>query len=152
MSTPPLDSQVLFELKESGVTEVSFNIEIFDRNKAKEYMPGKGQIPLQTYIEALKNSVNIWGNTGNVRTMFIVGLESKNSLLTGIDNICRLGVSPILSLFKPIDGTPLSHLLPPSDEEILDIVCKVETICKKHNVPMGPTCVCCEDNTLKITR
>ncbi len=152
MSTPPLDSQVLLELKESGVTEVSFNIEIFDRNKAKEYMPGKGQIPLQTYIEALKNSVNIWGNTGNVRTIFIVGLESKNSLLTGIDNICKLGVSPILSLFKPIDGTPLSHLLPPSDEEILDIVCKVETICKKHNVPMGPTCVCCEDNTLKITR
>lgn len=152
MSTPPLDPQILLELKESGITEVSFNIEIFDRDKATEYMPGKGKISLQTYFEALKNSVNIWGNTGNVRTIFIVGLESKNSLLTGIDNICRLGVSPILSLLKPIDGTPLSHLLPPPDEEILDIVCKTETICKKYGVPMGPTCVCCEDNTLKITR
>lgn len=152
MSLPIKDKTILNNLKESGVTEVTFNIEVYDRNLAKLYMPGKGRIELNTYLVALKNSVEIWGNTGNVRTIFIVGLESKSSLLQGIEEVCKIGVSPILSLFKPIEGTPLSYILPPSDEEILDIVTQAENICRKYKIQLGPSCSFCEDNTLKITR
>lgn len=152
MSLPINNLQTLYKLKLSGITEVAFNIEIYDRVIAKKYMPGKGEIPLPTYLDALKYAVSIWGNAGKVRSIFIVGLEPKKSLLEGIETVCKIGVSPILSLFKPIQGTPLAHLLPPSDKDILDIVTQTEQLCEKYKVPLGPECRCCEDNTLKITR
>ena len=151
MSLPITDKEILNRLKKAGITEVTFNIEIFNRKLAKKYMPGKGAISISTYLTALKNAVDIWGAAGNVRTIFIVGLESKESLLLGIEAVCKIGVSPILSLFKPITGTTLEHLLPPSDVEILDIVRETQNICKRYGVELGPHCHCCEDNTLKVS-
>lgn len=151
MSLPPEHSSILDNLKQSGITQVAFNIEIFDRDIAKKYMPGKGEIPLSRYISALSYAVKLWGNTGNVRTIFVVGLEPAESLLKGIEYVSKIGISPILSLFRPICETPLGYLLPPSEEDVLDIVKKSELICKKNNVKMGPSCRYCEDNTLKIT-
>ena len=152
MSLPVNDEKILEKLKQAGITEVAFNIEVFNRKLAQKYMPGKGSISLQTYYAALKKAVRIWGNTGNVRSIVIVGLEPKESLLKGIEELCKMGVSPILSLLKPIPGTPLQHMLPPCDVEILDIVIKVEQLCEKYNIELGPSCRYCEDNTLKITR
>lgn len=151
MSLPPENHGILDTLKVSGITQVAFNIEIFDRDIAKKYMPGKAEIPLSHYIDILSYAVKLWGNTGNVRTIFIVGLEPAESLLKGINCVSKLGVSPILSLFRPISETSLGHLLPPSVEDVLDIVKKAEAICKENNVAMGPSCHYCEDNTLKIT-
>lgn len=151
MSLPPHDIHILTRLKQAGITEVAFNLEIFDRNLAHSYMPGKGTIPLEAYKEAFEESVALWGNTGNVRTIFVVGLEPKESLLNGIEYVCKLGVSPILSLFKPIENTELSYLLAPSDEEIYEIYNKAVHICKENNVELGPACHCCEDNTLKVS-
>ncbi len=151
MALPPYDIQILTYLKQAGVTEIAFNLEIFDRNLAQMYMPGKGKIPLGIYEKAFEKAISLWGNTGNVRTIFVVGLESKQSLLEGIEYVSKLGVSPILSLFKPITGTPLAHLLAPSDKEIYEIYINALRICKKNNVELGPACHCCEDNTLKVS-
>lgn len=151
MSIPPLDIGILSRLKNAGVTEVTFNLEVFDRHLAKQYMPGKGAIPLEIYDTAFREAVRLWGNTGNVRTVFIVGLESEESLLCGIEHVCQLGVHPILSLLKGIQGTPMEHFLPPSDKQILEICRKVQAICQSFGVDLGPTCHCCEDNTLKIS-
>ena len=151
MSIPPKNIEVLKTFKKAGITEVAFNLEVYDRELAYRYMPGKGSIPLKIYEKAFKQAVSLWGRNGNVRTIFIVGLESKKSLLAGVEYVCKLGVSPILSLFKPIEGTPLSYLLPPSDQEILQICLSVEKLCKLYDVPLGPACRYCEDNTLKVT-
>lgn len=151
MCTPPHKSKILDKLFESGVTEVSFNLEVFDRILAQKYMPGKGALSLETYKTAFEKAVRLWGKNGKVRTIFIVGLEPKESFLKGVEFVCQLGVSPILSLFKPIAGTPLETLFTPSDSEIYDMLTKAKEICRKYNVPLGPTCHFCEDNTLKIT-
>ena len=151
MSLPPKNTVILDHLKSSGITQVAFNLEIFDRELAKKYMPGKGQIPLSRYTDAFDYSVSLWGKGGDVRTIFIVGLESEKSLLNGVEYVCSRGVSPILSLYKPGEATLLSYLLPPSDKQIFEIVNKVIAICNKYNVPLGPSCRFCEDNTLKIT-
>lgn len=151
MSLPPYDIEILTCLKQAGVTEVAFNLEVFDRGLAQIYMPGKGKISLEIYKNAFEKSVSLWGNTGNVRTIFIVGLETKESLLKGIAYVSKLGVSPILSLFKPIAETPLAHLLAPSDKEIYEIYINALRICKENNVELGPACHCCEDNTIKVS-
>ncbi len=151
MSLPPKNIEILKELKEAGITEVAFNLEVYNREIAYKYMPGKGSISLKVYENAFKQAVALWGKTGNVRTIFIVGLESAESLLAGVEYVCKLGVSPILSLFKPIKETPLSYLLPPSSQEILQICHTTEKLCSQYGILLGPVCRYCEDNTLKVT-
>lgn len=151
MSLPPQQPHILEELKECGITEAAFNIEVFDRDLARQYMPGKGAIPLSVYEKAFRTAVKLWGRTGNVRSIFIVGLEPKDSLLRGIHYVTALGVSPILSLFRPAEGTPLQDYLPPSDEEIWEIYQKAKHICKSHGMILGPSCPCCQDNCMTIT-
>ena len=71
--------------------------------------------------------------------------------MKGIAYVSKLGVSPILSLFKPIADTPLAHLLAPSDKEIYEIYINALRICNENNVELGPACHYCEDNTLKVS-
>lgn len=151
MSLPPLDPNILDAFKDVGITEVTFNLEVYDRMLAQKYMPGKGFIPLEVYDKAFQKAVNLWGRTGNVRTVFIVGLESEKTLLEGVKHVCALGVSPILSLLKGISGTPMEYFFPPSDQQILKICHKVQKICDYYGIEQGPVCRCCEDNTLKIS-
>lgn len=151
MSLPPNDPAVFPYLKESGVTQVAFNLELFDRELALQYMPGKGSIPFAVYDRAFQTAVKLWGRTGDVRTIFIVGLEPMDSLLKGIDYAAGLGVSPILSLFRPAPGTPLQNFLPPPDREIWEIYRQAKAICGRHGMSLGPACPCCQENVLAIT-
>ena len=151
MSLPPRDVGILSRLKQAGITEVAFNIEVFDRSLARRYMPGKGAIPLTVYEDAFRAAVELWGRTGNVRTIFIVGLEPSESLLAGVAHVAEMGVSPILSLLRPIEETPLHGLLAPRDEEVWEVYQVAKAICARHGVSLGPACPCCEDNTLKIS-
>lgn len=151
MSLPPYNLDVLDELKNAGINEVVFNLEIYDRVLAQKYMPGKGAIPLDVYINAFKKAVLLWGNNGSVRTMFVVGLESSKSLLNGIEAVCKLGVSPTLSLFKPIPKTEMENYLPPSNKDIYLICKEAMKICKSYGVQFGPHCKYCEDNVLKVS-
>lgn len=150
MSLPPKRAETLYVLKASGVTEVAFNLELFDRNLSRHYMPGKGTIPLSDYVRALQTAVELWGKTGAVRTIFVVGLEPAASLLQGIDYVARLGVSPILSLFHPSEEMPLHWFLPPSDEEIWSIYQQAKAICRRYGVELGPSCPYCQDNTMSF--
>lgn len=151
MSLPPQNANILARLQQAGITEVAFNLEVFDRDVARRYMPGKGAIPLSVYENAFRAATQLWGTTGNVRTIFVVGLEASQSLLDGIEYVVKMGVSPILSLFRPAAGTQLQDLIPPSDEEIWEIYQQAKGICSRYGIPMGPGCPCCEDNTMKVT-
>lgn len=151
MSLPPISTEILRDLKEAGITEVAFNIEIYNRMLAQKYMPGKGSIPIEKYISALKEAVKLWGNKGAVRSIFIVGLEPKESLLKGVEEICKYGISPILSVFKPIKGTELEYMVPFTNREIKEIYDEILKICNNYGVALGPQCHYCEDNVLKVT-
>lgn len=151
MSLPPYDVKRLDALYNAGVTEVSFNLEIFDREIALQFMPGKGAIPLSVYDEAFRYATKLWGKSGNVRTIFVVGLEPAQSLLDGIEHVAQLGVAPILSLFRPMTETPLQEYLAPSDDEIWYIYQEAKRICSRYGLELGPSCPYCEDNTLKVT-
>ena len=151
MSIPPKSNKILEELYEAGITEVAFNIEVYNRELSKKYMPGKSCITIDKYLSVLENAVEIWGNAGAVRSIFILGLEPKESLLEGIEQICKLGVSPILSILKPIPNTRLEHMISFRNKEIIALYKDILAICEKYHVTLGPQCHYCEDNTLKIS-
>lgn len=151
MTTPPKNLDILDQMKECGVTEVAFNIEFFDRKLAEELMPGKGIISLEDYAKAFERAVKLWGNTGQVRSALIVGLESSKTFLQGVEWLCRQGVSPMLSPFRPYYHTDFENRLPAEDEEILRLYYEAKKICDTYGMILGPSCADCEDNTIKVT-
>ena len=91
MSLPPKDNNILSKLKDAGITEVAFNLEVFDRNKAKIIMPGKGEISMEHYLASLRHATTIWGKKGKVRSLLIYGFDSDTVFLNGIETLCKNG-------------------------------------------------------------
>lgn len=151
MSLPPEDISHIYDYYQLGLNEVAFNIEIYDRKIASKLMPGKGQIPLNQYMDALEESTKYFAKTGNVRSMLIVGLEPEKSLLTGIKDLCSIGVSPMLSIFRPMPLTTMKHIVPPTVEATKHIYKIADNICRQYGLFLGPTCDQCQNNTLSLS-
>lgn len=150
MSLPPSDLEVISNLYNAGISEIAFNIEIFDENLAMKYMPGKGIISREHYYKALERATMLWGKDGSVRSMVIIGLEPEDTLLAGIEKLCQIGVQPMLSIFRPMEHTPLNSLLPLTCQNIYELYLKIHSICLKYGQSLGPTCIYCQNNTLAI--
>lgn len=150
MCIPPANKEVLNRFYNAHVTELAFNLEIWDRTLAKKWMPGKGAIPRERYLEMLEYATELWGKSGAVRSSFIVGLEPEKTLIEGIRTVCSLGAAPILSVFRPIPGTKGENIAPPSNEELLSIYKRAQSICNEYGLRLGPECVPCQNNTLSM--
>lgn len=148
MTVPPEDASILSAYKENGVTDISYNIEIFNRALAKQIMPGKGQIPLEQYRQAFVEGVRLFGRSGAIRSMLLIGLDRDISLLNGVEFLCDLGVSPMLSPFRPLFKTPLAMRIPPDIRTIDRVVRAARNICIQYGVNLGPSCKMCQNNTL----
>lgn len=150
MCLPPADLPVLAAYHEAGIDEIGFNLELFDRKLAKEIMPGKGCIPLSQYEAAYQEAVRLWGRTGAVRSLMVLGLEPMESFYCGIEWLCKMGVMPIVSVFRPVDKIELKAALPPGNEELARIFQKVKAIAGKYGLRPGPACPACQNNTLSL--
>lgn len=152
MCLPPRNLKALDEYKHAGVDEIAFNLEIYDRSIAEGLMPAKGSIPAKQYYQALERAVDLWGDAGNVRSILIAGLETEESLLKGVEQLCKLGVSPILSAFRPLPSTPMENRTPPDSEWLEAITKRAESLCRDHGLSLGPACVACQNNVLSIPK
>lgn len=150
MSIPPTDVTILDRLKKSGITEIAFNIEIFNPTLRKLLMPGKGSIPLERYFTAFEHAVKLWGNSGKVRSLLIYGLDNDDCFLSGINKLCALGVEPIVSIFRPLSGTILENENPPVTSDIFSIYEKCRYITGNYSLILGPDCIECQNNTLSF--
>lgn len=150
MSQPISDPEILLDLKNHGVTEVAFNIEMFNRDLAKQIMPGKSKNTLKDYYESLKNAVNLWGKSGNVRSVILLGFDDILEFERGIYELCQLGVAPILSLFRPCPNTPLEEYMPLNEEDTLCYFEAAKSICDKFGIKLGPSCKACQNNTVVL--
>ena len=150
MSLPPQDLSVLDKYYAAGVGEVAFNIEIYNREYAKRSMPGKGKITLDTYKKALLHSVQLWGNTGNVRSLLVYGLEKDADFLQGVEWLASNGIQPIISPFRALRGTEYAHTVPAATERLIKIFEKANRICQMYHINLGPDCIYCQNNTLSF--
>ncbi len=150
MCLPSIYEDDIEEYVNLGVTEIGFNLEVFDRKLAVQYMPGKGHIPLEIYKKAMEKAVSLLGKNGAVRSAFVVGLESMESLLQGTEFVCKLGVAPIFSVFRPIPFTEMENIIPPENEWLLEVYNKAEEICANYKLKLGPDCPACQNNTLSF--
>lgn len=150
MCLPIQSTSELENLYHAGITEIGFNIEIWDDKTAQKLMPGKGSISRTTYMNALKNARKIWKNPYAVRSLLIVGLEPASNTEKAVEALCKAGIMPILSVFRPLPNSRLSESLPPTNEFLYNLYKRLEKICKKYNQHLGPDCIACQNNTLSV--
>ncbi len=146
----PYDEASIKSLVDAGIDELACNIEIFDKDLALKYMPGKGAIPRTTYYRVLSYAHTLLPEPGSVRAMLIYGLEPRKSFIKGIAKLVELGIQPIISVFRPLPNTPLEHLMAPPLMSVYDLYLKAEALCEKFGLRLGPACVFCQNNTLSL--
>lgn len=150
MSQPIHGREALISLRSQGVTEVAFNIEVFDEAIARQLMPGKSRHTRRDYLECLQAAAEVFGTDGQVRSAVLVGFDALDAFRTGIRQICETGAVPMLSLFRPGADTPLEHFMPVNETEALVFYQTAKEICDAFSVRLGPSCRACQNNVLAL--
>jgi radical SAM protein (TIGR04043 family) len=111
---PPVDLSWLRRLKDSGVDSLGVHIETFDPEVFEKITPGKARIGLNNYVDTWKEAVNVFGRW-QVSTYVLVGLgERLETIIEGTELCAEIGVYPFIVPFRPVAGTPMEHVKPPS--------------------------------------
>ena len=148
MITPPEDLAYIDLLHDSGVDELGMNVEVFSTEAAARFTPGKHRaIGLGGYVAALEHAIQVFGAI-HTRSITVVGLEPMQDTLAGVGLLASFGVMPILTPFRPLVGTEMEHHPRPSPEWLWELTVAAAQVCEPLGVPLGPTCIPCQANTL----
>lgn len=137
------------ELALLGVNELSINLEVYDRERAREVARNKYNQGLEHYLGAIEDAAEILG-PGRVRSMLLVGLEPAEGTLAGVRAIAERGGLPVLSPFRPDPVTPLRGIRPPDADELRDVLLRATDIVTELGTILGPDCPPCSHNTLNF--
>jgi radical SAM protein (TIGR04043 family) len=150
MIVPPRDDRYIDELREAGVDELGMNVEFFDPLVLKRLAPGKHDlIGGERYFRALEYAARVFGPT-NTRSIVIVGIEDPEKTVEGCRQLSRLGVMPILSPFRPLDGTEMEKFEGFDATTYFEVYRRVQEDAIESGVVAGPTCIPCQNNTLAL--
>jgi len=141
--------EFLYFLKNSGVTSLAVNMELFGYEISKKYMEDKHEIGRPNYLLFIEEAVKIFGDE-KVRSCLIIGLEEQSDTLKAIDTLCSIGCMPVLSPFIPDARSFLSRHKPPTADELFDTLIKSQAIADSYNIRLGPVCRSCSHNCILI--
>lgn len=147
---PPKD--ILTKLKDAGIEEVAFNIEVANEVKACQLMPGKHHQGKEAYYDVLNASVKIF-ECNKVRSTLLVGLDKEQDLYDEIITLAEMGVVPCLSAFRALPDTEYEGGLPPTNQYLYDVYNNATALLQNiygdiHE--LGPECEKCRNNMLTI--
>ncbi len=135
---PTINSERLYQLKESGVDTVGIHIESFDFETLSRMAPAKAQIGLKKYEQAWKMAVEIFG-PNQVSSFLIVGLgEEPDTIIKGSEFLADLGVYPFVAPLRPIPGSFMGDTPPPDPELMKRIYEAVASTLKRKG--LSSTC------------
>jgi radical SAM protein (TIGR04043 family) len=113
---PPADLGWLEAMAAAGIDSVGMHLEAVTDEVRRRVMPGKAEVPWETYMTAFERAVSIFGR-GQVSTYILAGLgDSTEAIVQACRSLAALGVYPFVVPFVPIAGTPLEHHPPPTPD------------------------------------
>ena len=113
---PPDDISVLDAVHEMGVDSVGMHVESFDPDVLARVAPAKARTGIDGYFRAWERAVELFGR-GQVSTYVILGMgEDLDLTVAGCRRAIDVGVYPFVVPLRPVPGTPLGDVLPPSPE------------------------------------
>ena len=150
MIAAPLRNESIDELYESGADELGINLEFWSPDSWDRYIPGKERlIGRDRYLDAISYSGELFGPIRS-RSIMITGLESEDSTIDGVKFLVDAGVMPILSPFRPLDGTALETSSPPTPAAMESVLVRADEIAHSAGLPIGPVCAPCQNNVLAM--
>ncbi|MEO1131471.1 MAG: MSMEG_0568 family radical SAM protein [Cyanobacteria bacterium J06639_1] len=113
---PPDDFGWFARMKAAGIDSLGMHLEAVTPEVRDRIMPGKAEVPLDTYMQAFAAAVKVFG-WGQVSTYILAGLgDSLEEIEEMSARLIEIGVYPFVVPFVPIAGTPLeTHPAPDSD-------------------------------------
>ena len=149
MFSPMIDRpDLVTRLVDAGAAGFAINIEVFAAEPAQHALRSKYRTVRDHLERTIVDAVEALGREGQDRSLIIVGLEPAEDTLAGVDYLASLGCAPVLSPFRPAEGTRLRILPPPSAAHLTTVLEESRAIAARHGVPLGPDCVPCQHNTL----
>lgn len=147
MLPPPTNNSSLKKMIESGIDEIALNIEIFDQKIAKALIPGKSEIGLERYLDALEFLSGQMPKYG-ARSLLMGGIEPIESTFKGIEAILKRGAMPIISHYRAIHNALPSCLK--NANSMYSFWESASEIADKYNMVIGPTCIPCQNNVIAL--
>lgn len=144
----PRAASAVDRLVDAGVQGVSINIELFSGTAGREVLGSKYRSTRTAFEATAERAVELLGRSGAVRSLIIPGLEPAKETLRGVEYLASLGVSPVLSPFRPSAGTRLASEAPPAKEMLAEILGESREIVHRFGLELGPHCGPCQHNTL----
>jgi len=110
----PADLSVLAKYKEAGYTDLSHNMEVWDKDLFGFICPGKARQNggWQHWVDSLEAAVEVFGK-GHVHSNFVGGIDTKEVFLEGIEYLASKGVVAHFGTFSPQKNTGLEGRLTP---------------------------------------
>ena len=132
---PPADDFTLYDkLYDAGARHVSFCFEIFSPEEFRTVCPGKHRyITQDKFFEAISRCV---GQFPDVAGEVVMGLEPADKTIEAVEHITDLGAWPTVTVFRPLPGTRLGGLRPPSTQTMIPVVRRMYTACMEKGVPL----------------
>lgn len=108
-TSPPSDSKMLDLIFDAGADRVVFSPGVWDEHLAEKITPGQVKyLPRKLYMNALNYVAREYG-PNKACSLYVIGVESAESFLSGAELLARDGVVPLASLWipfgKPVMGT-----------------------------------------------
>jgi len=130
---PPEDFSWFQRLKDSGVDAVGIHIETFDPEVFKRITPGKARIGFKRYVESWKEAVRVFGRW-QVSTYVLVGMgERLETVIEGAALCAEIGVYPFIVPFRPVAGTPMENVKPPSPQTMEYVYREAAKVLSKYD-------------------
>ncbi len=127
----PHDTYVsIKKLKELGIKQVQYNLEIANKEIFTYTCPGK--LAYNKFINKLYEAVEVFGK-GNVRSNFVLGLQDFDELIGECEKFANVGIVADYSIFQPKKYTPYSNMSAPKMDKVIEFTKKLVDIYLKYN-------------------
>ena len=149
MFSPMIDRlDIVDRLVDAGAAGFAINLELYSEAASRSELGAKFLTSRKHFEATVQRAVERLGRTGRVRSLIIPGLEPIEETLHGVEYLASLGCDPVLSPFRPAEGTELVDHAPPPPGLLRDVLDESRRIVASHGVSLGPDCVPCQHNTL----
>jgi radical SAM protein (TIGR04043 family) len=124
---PPRDLGAIALLHSAGASSIGIHVESLDDAVRREWMPGKGSVPMAEYEAAWTEAVRVFGRN-QVSTYLLIGLgDDPDALVAGAARLIEMGVYPFAVPFRPMRGTLARRdgAQPPSAALVRDVTARI---------------------------
>jgi biotin synthase-related radical SAM superfamily protein len=146
----PAKGDTIHQYYETGIGSLCFAMEVWDKKYYEAICPGKAaSTSHDEFVAGIKKAVETFGE-GNVYTIFVMGLEPKETFLAGVNAISELGANVIPFVWSPNPGSKLAGHRAPFAEWYAQTNREAAQIVLDHGVPDGTRnhCYLCDGNSL----